>query len=182
MPNERVKGSRIRMLLFLIILIAASPALHAQEIPPDWRGWKFLLGTWIGEGSGKPGEGGGGFSFTSDLQNTVLIRRNFAEYPSVNGRPAFRHDDLTVVYHDAGRGIRAMYYDNEGHVISYGVTFTADSSSLVFVSEPANDAPRFRFTYTKRSPDTLGLSFEIAPPGTPEKFSPYITARAHRQH
>ena len=180
--TNRTIGQRIRMTILAILLLASSPSIRAQERPVDWSGWKFLMGTWIGEGTGKPGEGSGGFSFTSDIQNTLLIRKSFAEYPAANGRPAFRHDDLTVVYREAGKGIRAMYYDNEGHVISYGISFTADSSSLVFVSDPSKDAPRFRFTYTKQGTDTLGLLFEMAPPGAPEKFSPYITARAHRQH
>ncbi len=76
---------------------------------------------------------------------------------------------------------KAMYFDNEGHVISYRVNL-GPSKSIVFVSDSAMAGPRFRLTYTVVAADTLGIRFEIAPPGKPELFSPYITAQAYRVH
>src|SRR5690349_5925928 len=85
-------------------------------------GLQFLLGEWIGEGGGGPGEGSGAFAFARELQGKVLVRTNYAEYPASAERPAFRHDDLMIVYTDPPSGRpHAIYFDSEGHVIEYAV-------------------------------------------------------------
>ena len=86
----------MRHFLLLTLLLAAAPLPGA-----DWGPLQFLVGKWSGGGSGGPGQGTGDFSFTPDLQNSVLVRKSFAEYPPANGKPAFRHDDLMIVYRDA---------------------------------------------------------------------------------
>jgi hypothetical protein len=48
------------------------------------------------------------------------------------------------------------------------------------VSEPAAGAPRFRFTYKILSPTELHVGFDIAPPGKPDAFSPYLSGTAHK--
>jgi hypothetical protein len=35
-------------------------------------------------------------------------------------------------------------------------------------------------TYTRLADDGLDIRFEIAPPGTPENFAPYLSGRARR--
>ncbi|HEX5957422.1 MAG TPA: heme-binding beta-barrel domain-containing protein [Hyphomicrobiaceae bacterium] len=147
----------------------------------DWGAWRFLLGDWRGEGGGAPGEGEGAFSFTAELQGQVIVRRNYAEYPATAERPAARHDDLMIVYRETpGADLRAMYFDSEGHVIHYTVEPSAHGRTVVFLSEIVPNAPRFRLTYTQTGDDTLALTFEVAPPGQPEAFTPYIQAHARR--
>ena len=155
-------------------MIAQQPAARA-----NWDGWQFLIGDWKGEGSGDPGNGAGGFSLYPDLQNTVLVRKNHAEYPEVKDRPAFSHDDLMIIYQD-GKSIRANYYDNETHVINYNVLFSPDSGSVIFTSDLIPSAPRFRLTYAKAENGSLKILFDVAPPGKPEEFSKYIEASAVR--
>jgi hypothetical protein len=144
------------------------------------QGWgpaQFLVGNWLGEGSGQPGQSAGAFSFAPDLQGKILIRKSFAEYPQAGGRPASRHDDLMIVYRDqSSHGLRATYFDSEEHVIQYVVN--AIEGGVVFVSEGAPSSPRFRLTYTSISKDTLKIKFEIAAPG--KEFAPYLEAGAHR--
>jgi hypothetical protein len=143
----------------------------------DWGPAQFLIGPWIGEGSGQPGAGAGAFSFTPDLQGKVLMRRSFAEYPAASGRPASRHDDLMVVYRDEASGdLRAIYFDNEGHVIRY--TGKASAGGVVFVSEGSPGELRYRLTYTATGKDTLKLQFEVAAPG--KDFVGYLEASARR--
>jgi hypothetical protein len=98
--------------LFLMLAGAAPAGL--------WQPLEFLVGEWRGEGSGGPGQGSGGFTFAWDLQKAVLVRKNHAEYPAQQGRPAAVHDDLTVISVEGDR-LRADYWDNEGHVIRYAV-------------------------------------------------------------
>jgi hypothetical protein len=154
------------------------PAAAAED---PWAGFRFLIGEWVGEGSGQPGEGTGHFTLSLDLQGKVLVRRNRTAYPAANGRPAFTHEDLMVIYAEpGGKGQRAIYFDNEGHVINYQVTAAA-GSGLTFVSEAMPAAPRFRLTYTKGQNDTVGIKFEIAPPGKPDGFKKYLDGTVHRK-
>jgi hypothetical protein len=162
----------------LPILLATAACLFAQS-PPNWDRWQFLIGDWVGEGGGEPGQGAGAFSFRLDLEGRVLVRKNRSDYPAAKDRPAYHHEDLMVIYPE-GSGARAVYFDNEGHVIRYNIEFPRESN-VVFLSEERSAEPRFRLTYTKLGPDKAGIRFEIAPPGKPEAFAPYIEATAHRK-
>jgi hypothetical protein len=168
-------------LALLVALVAlTSPTLvgHAAE-PPALAPLRFLIGEWEGVGSGKPGEGAGGCTFAAALQGRVVVRTSFAEYPASGDRPAARHDDLMVVYVAADAQVKADYYDNEGHVIRY-VVQPLEGGGVVFLSEVAPAAPRFRLTYTPAPDGTVNGRFEIAPPGTPEAFAPYLAWGARR--
>jgi hypothetical protein len=157
-------------------LLSAAMLLQAQAPAPDpFASLRFLVGTWQGEeGKGQPGQPSRGeFTLAEDLGGKVLVRRNFAEYPAQGGRAAFRHDDVMTIYPEGGL-LKALYADNEGHVIHYGVAKAGDGA--VFLSE--GPGPRFRMTLTPKPADLLGIRFEIAPPGT--DFSTYIEAPAKR--
>lgn len=155
------------------MMLAAAPAENGVALLAP------LLGHWVGEGKGLPGEGTGGFTFEAGLQGKVVLRKSFAEYPKTAERPAFRHDDLTVVYQENGQGpLRADYYDNEGHVIRY--TVTVEGKTIRFLGDVNPGAPRFRLTYTMTGADEVRIQFEMAPPGKPEAFNPYLDATARR--
>ncbi|MCX6169546.1 MAG: hypothetical protein NTX65_09405 [Ignavibacteriales bacterium] len=157
--------------IVVVFLFTQTSSIFSQQAtkPADWTALKFLIGEW----SGAPGEATGSFTFSYDLQKRILLRKNFAEYPAQNGRPAFRHDDLMIVYFEGGEN-KAVYFDNEGHTINYKISFSSDSLSTIFVSDIIPSAPRFRFSYTKIENDKMKFSFDIAPPGKPEEFTKYI--------
>jgi len=148
--------------------------LFAQQMKqPDWKGYTFLLGDWVGEGNGTPGEGTGKLTFYLALQNQILIRKNHTEYPATANKPAFTHDDVLIHYCENNL-VRAIYFDSEGHTIHYTANFLPDSSELILLGDITPSAPRFRFTYTKIGNEKLKVTFEIAPPGKPEEFSKYL--------
>jgi hypothetical protein len=147
--------------------------------PPNWDAWQFLIGEWIGEGGGAPGQGGGNMTFHFDLQGQVLLRENHVEFPDTPERPAFVNDDLTVIYPEPDGVMRAIYFDNEGHVIPYAVTSTEDA--IILVSDPEPFSPRFRTTYLKGKNGTVITRFEIAPSGDPDGFAIYVEGSANRK-
>ncbi|HXB69443.1 MAG TPA: hypothetical protein VNY05_14430 [Candidatus Acidoferrales bacterium] len=178
----------MRCLILLTFLLTLAP-VRAD----DWGPLAFLVGKWTGAGGGGPGQGSGAFSFTPDLQNAVLVRKSFAAYPPANGKPAFRHDDLMIVYRDeASHGFRAIYFDSEAHTIQYSVKPYLEKpgdGGVVFESAPGRQdevpqsAPRYRMTYTNTSTSTEAATarfkFEIAPPG--KDFTAYIEASLRRE-
>jgi len=174
----------VRVLLLITVagLLPRTIASSTEGSKSYWAPLECLLGDWVGEGGGQPGQGTGEFSFHPDLQNRILVRKSYAAYPPTKDRPASRHDDLTVIYKETDSGpLRAIYFDNEGHVINYSITISPDRKTIEFVSDMLPSSPRFRLTYVKTSSDALSLRFEIAPPGKPDSFSTYIEAKAKRK-
>jgi len=166
--------------LGIVFLLACSLAAARTQTKDPWVDWEPFLGNWEGMGSGDPGQGHGEFSFAPELQGAVLVRHNYAEYPPSKDKPAYRHDDLMVIYPGAdNKKRRADYWDNEGHVIHYEVEVSA--GKLVFVSDPAQSGPRYRLTYLKTGEEELKLTFEIAPPNDRNSFRTYIEASARRK-
>src|SRR5580658_1247866 len=105
-------------------LVSASP-----QAKDPWEKLEFLIGTWSGGGSGKPGEAvGGEATFSFDLNKKVMIRRNRAETASKPGEKSpVVHEDLMIIYLlPPNDGFHATYFDNEGHVIQYKVSFPED--------------------------------------------------------
>jgi hypothetical protein len=164
----------------MLLLLITTPINAQQSKTEPWAKWQFLIGEWDGQGTGKPGDGTGGFTLQPDLDGKVLVRKNHANYPASNGRPAFSHNDLMVVY-PADKSPNAIYFDNEGHVINYAVRFNDSTGAIIFTSEPVAGAMRFKLTYTPVDKNKVNIKFEIAPPGKPDAFSTYIEASAVRK-
>jgi len=174
-----------RVVIAALLVAAWSGAATAVGLvqKDPWAPLSLLLGEWEGEGAGKPGQGTGGFTFSRDLQGKVLIRKNYAEYPSTKDRPAFRHDDLMVAYkEDTSNRIRAIYFDSENHIINYSVAASEDRNSVEFLSDPDPTGPRYRLTYRSAGLDKMSIKFEIAPAGKPDAFATYIEATCRRKH
>jgi hypothetical protein len=169
------------------VLLSASCAFASASPTPNagvrdvWEGWTFLLGDWAGTGTGKPGEGTGAFSFRPELDGRILVRKNRVEYPARDGSgPGTVHEDLLIVYPaPGGPGLRAIYFDNEGHTIPYRVTLSPAGPSVVFESEGAAGEPRFRLSYEVAAGGDLTIVFSIAPPG--EDFRAYTSGTARRK-
>ena len=168
---------------FLLIFFLLDVGLaKTQTRTLSWDNWQLLIGAWEAVGDGTPGEGKGGFSFTFDLQNKVIIRKSHTDYPAAGGRQAFAHDDLVVIYaDDAAQKFRADYYDNERHVIRYTIEFSPDGQTIIFLSDLIPSQPRFRLTYTRGKAHDLNIKFEIAPPTSPEKFQVYVEGTARKK-
>ncbi len=154
----------------------ASTSTSSTKFGPQWR---FLVGKWTSEAAA--GVGAGTCAFQFDLGGHILVRTNHAEIPASGNRPAGTHDDLMVVSPGASKTeATATYWDNEGHVIEYTAAWSADGTTLTFLSKPA-PGPQFRLVYKKLDADNLDVSFDIAPPGQPGAFKTYVSGRIRRQ-
>jgi hypothetical protein len=163
-------------ILLTIVLSGLMTAAFGQNAP-SWDNWSWLEGEWTGEGSGRPGEGAGSFSFKFDLDRNILIRKSHSEYPASENKPRIIHDDLMIVYPDnTGIPSRAIYFDNEGHIINYTIEYT--SGSIIFTSEKTGNVPVFRLTYTLLGDDIVNTKFEMSQDG--EKFINYIEGKSRK--
>ncbi len=178
---SRRKKIGIAALINLFLFLSVS--LNAQQVQKtkNWDHWKFLLGEWVGEGGGNvAGQGTGESKFYFDLDDNILIRESYADFPASKDRPAYKHRDRMIIYQQAS-ATRAIYFDNEGHVINYEIKFSDDFNTITFLSELIPGAPRFRLIYTKQKDDRIELDFEIAPPNKPDSFSQYLSAISKRK-
>jgi hypothetical protein len=173
-------------ILFLIAVMVLSAlfycalAQNTQSSNP-WAPFQFLIGNWSGTGSGQPGEvGAGSTSFSFELGQNILIRKNKAEFaPKPGEKTGAVHEDLMIIYRQTGEShFRALYFDNEGHVINYRVSFPAKQPSAIFESDASDKAPRFRFVYEMDPDGLLSGEFLIAPPGG--EFKTYTKGKVKR--
>jgi len=173
----------IQISLLTLLCFFPNHSLNAQQTTNLWANWDFLLGDWVADGKGEPGEIKGWFTLKADLDKNVLVRKNLAEYAATKDRPASVHEDLMIVYPGMNGGpARAIYFDNEKHVINYTVSYGESEKAVILTSEGQVGAPRFRFTYKKIDGKKIKTIFEIAPAGKPEAFSVYVEGTAHRKN
>ncbi|MFY9151543.1 MAG: hypothetical protein WAO52_06005 [Prolixibacteraceae bacterium] len=135
------------------------------------------MGEWKGEGSGQPGQGVGTFSFQTDLDGKILVRKSHSEFQANGNRPAAIHDDLMIVSPDfTGNPTKAVYFDNEGHTINYTITYA--ENTVVLLSEKIPNVPVFRLSYFLLEDQTVNTKFELSQDG--EKFMTYIEGKSKK--
>ncbi len=178
--RQEQRMTKIWILIIALILLCWQAVAQQSNSKPDWSAFQFLLGEWTGEGIGNPGQGNGIFTFSLDLQDHILIRRNQSDYPETKTHAAFSHNDLMVIYQAIGQPVRATYFDNEDHIIQYRTKISENGKSIAFISDSLPGQQRFQLTYTSLSDDSLLITFEIAPSDKPNNFSRYLEGRAHK--
>jgi hypothetical protein len=169
----------MRTSVILSVLLCSVLPLGAQSVPDKagdsaWKKLEFLLGKWTGIAGEKDtphGAGGGGYSFELELNQKIIVRRNHAAYDS-----GVQHDDLMVIYLDAPSDTpRAIYFDTEGHIIRYNLTFPAPNK-VIFESDGTQPGPRYRLSYRLDGRAVDG-KFEMAAPGAEYKAYMQWTAK-----
>jgi len=136
--------------LAALLAMGAAVSLESQTAPKHdpWAGVRFLLGVWDAKtkaGSAQA-SGSGAYSFRLELNDHVLARHS--GYDACKGPEDFncRHTDLLYLFPEGpDQALKAIYFDNEGHVIHYTVA-SPRPGTVVLLSEAA-PWPQFRLTY-----------------------------------
>lgn len=158
----------------MTMLMVLAPALGAQRPAPAeqsdaFASLAFLRGTWEAKATRPDGVAvKGTYSFATDLKGTVLARHDLSQ-TSCHGPANFdcQHGDLLYVFRDApGGALKAIYFDDEGHVIHYLVT-APSSTSAEFLSDGSQPGPQFRLAYELKGAVMTGR-FQMRMPGQSE--------------
>jgi hypothetical protein len=155
----------MRTIARVVGIFAASVLLaqSAEQTPTSMDALRFLQGTWEAKTAGGP-EVSGSYSFKTELEGHVLARHSSSD--KCKGPAGFDcdHHDLLYIYQDApGQPLKAIYFDNEGHVIHYDI-FTSGAAKVTFVSSGSAPGPRFRLVYELRE-SVLSGKFQGQMPG-----------------
>jgi len=158
------------MIVSALVFLFGAGAMLAQAPAPASQPWtplQFLVGTWEGVGSGAPGEGRGGCTFAFELNQKILVRKNWAEYaPKPGEAQGVSHQDLMIIYAEPGESrLKAIYFDMESHIIHYVLQTPAQPNRAVFESEPGTKGPHFRLSYEMNADGRVLNIFSMAMPG-----------------
>jgi hypothetical protein len=152
------------------VAVVCISCLQAQTATPaggdPWKALSFLEGTWEAktEGGSAGASAGGTYAFVRELGGHVLARHS--SNAGCKGPVDFdcEHGDLLYVYQNVvGQPFKAIYFDNEGHVIHYEVSTPAPDSAI-FISDPSLPGPQFRLTYELKGAVMSG-KFQMQMPG-----------------
>jgi len=153
----------------LFILVCFPVIASAQD---SFAALQFLVGTWEAEPT--PNVTVARTDFTLDLQGKALVRHNHAEYPAANGRPAYTHDDLLVVYREVKPvATKGLYLDSDGYYARYTVTSSAPGQAT-FISDVIVGFPRYRTSYALLPDGRLSTTIEVSPAGKANAFAPFL--------
>ncbi len=165
-------------IVILTVYILSYATISFAQQDTTWSKWNWLVGDWVGEGGGTPGQGSGRFSFFPDLNGEIMVRKSHSEYPATGNKPEIVHDDLMVVYlDDTHRPSKAIYFDSEGHTIDYAITYF--DKEIIFTSNKVLSAPAFRLTYISLDTKTVDVKFEMSQDG--KKFMTYTEGKCVRK-
>lgn len=147
----------------LVFALSLGAQISAQTVD-SWQALSFLEGTWQAKtGEGSSAKVTGTYTFAKELKGHILARHGVVA--GCTGPEAFdcEHSDLLYVFEERpGQPLKAIYFDNEGHVIHYALS-TPDATTAVFLSEPG-PGPRFRLVYHLEHAVMLG-KFQMQMPG-----------------
>jgi hypothetical protein len=164
-----------RMLSLLLFTVATTILAQTSAAPAEdsWKSISFLEGTWIATAQGAGGVAASGrYTFAPELGHHIMARHSTSD-PNCKGPATFdcEHSDLLYIFQDApSQPLKAIYFDNEGHVIHYTVS-TPDAMTAIFLSDPG-PGPRFRLVY-RLSGAVMSGKFQMQMPGQ-ENWKSYL--------
>ena len=156
--------------LSLSISGGSSQSPKSPANPTDtWAPFQFLVGTWEGTSSGRPGNGTVRREYRLVLRDRFIEGRTTATYPPQEKNPKGEiHEDLAYLSHDRrSKAFKMRQFHVEGFVTEY-VARPTGASDIVFTSERLENIPagwRARETWRITDPDNFVEIFELAEPG-----------------
>jgi hypothetical protein len=144
-----------------------APTTNQAPASDPWKDYRFFLGKWTGDGLGPAGKGPGTMTVETDLNESILRITNQVDFAGSDKKSTYLGTMIVSKSH------KALFLDNEGHVLHY--TVTATPTAITFLSVPEPNSPRFRLTYQTQGKGTMKVLFDIAPMETPTDFKIHVS-------
>jgi hypothetical protein len=177
-----MRRNQILSCLLMVICVSAmavptkKPAENTTQrgaATDRWKEFRFLIGNWSGDGVGPAGQGIGDLSVETDLNETILKMTNVQNFTGKDRKTTYRGTMIVSA------GSKALFLDNEGHVLHYTITF--GPKTITFLSQPEPNSPRFRFSYLDLGGNHMKCSFDIAPPPNLDKYTIHVSGTATKK-
>jgi hypothetical protein len=153
-----------------LLALNFAPSAHPASAPAEpWKALAFLEGTWVAhtQAGSANAQAAGTYTFKLELKRHLMAR--YSAPAACRGPKDFdcEHSDLLYVYQESDGGpLKAIYFDNEGHVIHYTVS-APEPAAVIFASEPSSSGPQFQLIYQLRDTVMYG-KFQMRMPGQAE--------------
>lgn len=157
--------------LFILLIIPLMVLSQEQDEENMWEPFEFLIGSWIGDETGKAGIGKGERTYEYTLNKKYIKMQNISRFEPQEKNPnGETHEDLTIFSRDDLRNLFVIRQFNiEGFVNTFILdTLNSDNRHFVFVSESTENSPKglkARLTYKIDNKDEFTEYFELAFPG-----------------
>jgi hypothetical protein len=173
------------VIAFAIVLFPV--VLHAQQGKKQdvWKPLRFFVGSWKGQGEGRPGVSKVQREYKFVLQDRFLEAKSKSVYEPQEGDPEGQvREDWGLFSYDQDRGKLVLrQFHAEGFVNQYVLdSLSSDGKTLVFVTEAIeNFWPKWRAreTYRILNDNEFTETFELAPPDL--EFELYMTNHFKRK-
>lgn len=156
----------MRLLAAIIVLCFAIPAVAQSVLKPRLSDIGFLVGQWKSD-DGKVSDAHetskGVSAISIEADGNALLRVDRTRTFDASGKETSSFGQLMTIYLERG-ALRADYEDGEGHIIHYVSAVVTPGKSVTF-SSAEGAGPVFRLTYELQTPNTMLVSFGMAPPG-----------------
>ncbi len=170
--------------LALWLMTVADAEGQSVPVPADqWAAVRFLLGSWEGTSTGRPGTGSVRREYRFVLRDRFIEERHTSIYPPQERNPRGEvHEHVSYISHDRARKQLVLrQFHVERFVIQYVQDGEASGGKLAFVSEAMENTPagwRARESYIVHGPDEFEEIFELA--RADEPFEVYSRTRLKR--
>ena len=157
------------VLMFLMI-----PLLILGQDPEEenlWKPFEFLIGSWIGDVTGKSGIGKGERTYEFILNKKYIKMENASRFkPQEKNPEGETHQDLNVFSKDNIKNLFVLrQFTSKGYVNTFVLdTLNSENRKLIFITETSEESSkglRTRLTYRIISKDEFTEIFELASPG-----------------
>jgi hypothetical protein len=158
---------------------SAKVSAQTPAKPDPWLPVRFLLGSWESKTTGglAQAQASAGYSFRLELREHIVARHTRSGVCAAPDDFDCQHSDLLYIYPE-GSGFKAIYFDNEGHVIHYDLSIPKPGS-VVFLSDAALEGPQYRLSYELLNGAMSG-KFELKMPNQTE-FLSYLEWSGHQR-
>ena len=168
----------VRTIALLLLVQAGTVSAQDRSEPDIWEPFRYFLGAWDGQETGKAGIGKGQRRYEFILDGRYLHFKNESVFEAQEKNPEGEvHGDWTFFSYDMRRQKFVLReFHSEGFVNQYVLdTISTDGKWIVFVTEAIENIPsgfRARVTYAIDDEKRFVETFQLASPG--KDYSPIL--------